>query len=85
MGSRFSRRSYREQTYIDGRRVTPKLLKALADAEQAEAAAIALKEKQVMVRLAKRDAALQAKADAEAAAQEKIEKAQVEADEAKEE
>ena len=83
MGSRFSRRSYQKQTYINGVRVTRKLLKALADAEQAEAAKIALREKQAMLRKAKHDAEVVAKAGAQKVAEVKIQVEQ--ADETKEE
>ena len=72
MGSRFSRRSYKKQTYINGVRVTRKLLKALAAAEQAEAAAIALKEKQAMIRQAKRASDAAAKIEAEKVAEVKV-------------
>jgi hypothetical protein len=84
VGSRFSRRSYKVQKYIDGVRVTPKLLKALADAEQAEAAKIALREKQAMLRKAKHDAEVVAKAEAQKVAEVKIQVGR-QADEAKEE
>jgi len=80
--SKFSRRSYREQTYIDGVRVTRKMLGALAIKEAEEAAAEALRQKQVMIRRVKREEAAQRKAEAKAE-KAKIEEVQVQSDEAK--
>ena len=86
MRSKFSRRSYKEQTYIDGVRVTRKMLKALAIKEAADAAAEALRQKQVMLRRVRREEAAQKKAEAAAEAEKvKVEEAQVQPDEAKEE
>ena len=86
MRSKFSRRSYKEQTYIDGVRVTRKMLKALAIKEAADAAAEALRQKQVMLRRVRREEAAQKKAEAAAEAEKaKIEEVQVQPDEAKEE
>ena len=86
MRSRFSRRSYKEQAYIDGVRVTRKMLKALAIKEAADAAAEALRQKQVMLRRVRREEAAQKTAEAAAEAEKaKIEEVQVQPDEAKEE
>ena len=56
MRSKFSRRSYKQQQYIDGVRVTRKMLRALAKIEQEAAAAEALKQKRAAMRRIKREA-----------------------------
>jgi len=66
--SKFSRRSYKNQRYINGVRVTRKSLDALIRAKQKEAAAEALRQKQEMARKTQEKAAARAKRKAAAEA-----------------